>query len=150
MEERRLAFRIGGKGLMEMCASHMMKREVVFFGKEAYCNVLAASMVKGGFGSVPIISHAKKLIGLVSEYVILNALMAGEYLRETPASAVMTKSVVSIKEETPMMAVIGLLQARHLIRVPVVDDEGRLIGIVARRDLLECHFGSTLGPLPSF
>jgi len=147
---RQIDFCVGGKNIAEMTASHLMEREVVSSDKETSCHDLADTLFKRGFGSIPVIDREKMLIGLVSEYDILNALMKGMYLRKTPASAVMTQSVVSIKEETPLMQVIDILQARHLIRVPVVDPEGRLIGIVARRDILGCYYESTFGPLPSF
>ncbi len=35
------------------------------------------------------------------------------------------------------MEIIMLLEEKHLIRVPVVDPEGKLVGVVARRDILE-------------
>ncbi|MFQ5597242.1 MAG: HPP family protein [Nitrospiria bacterium] len=148
--ERRLAFRFGGKGMKDMAVSHMMKRDVISFGKEIYCNILAESMLKGGFGSIPIIDHQRRLIGIVSEYDLLNALTKGMDLRETLAFEVMTQPAVTIKEEMPIEEVILLLQSQHFIRVPVVDPEGKLIGIVARRDILGCYVKSSFGPLPGF
>lgn len=49
----------------------------------------------------------------------------------------MTKGAVTVNQETPALEIIQLLQSKHLIRVAVVDAEGRLVGIVSRRDLLE-------------
>jgi len=37
------------------------------------------------------------------------------------------------------VTLIDVLQNNHLIRVPVVDSTGKLIGIVARRDLLRSY-----------
>lgn len=147
---RRIDFRVGGKSMSEITASHVMERDVFSCGGEASCHDLADTMVKEGFGSIPIIDKERTVIGLVSEYDILNALMKGKYLLKTPASEVMTHPVVSIKEETPIVEVIALLQSRHLIRVPVVDHEGKLIGVVARRDILGCYLETTLSPLPRF
>lgn len=141
---------VGGKSMADITASHLMERDVVSVDKETSCHDLADTLFKRGFGSIPVIDPKRMLIGLVSEHDILNALMEGKYLRKTPASVVMTQSVVSIKEETPIMEIIDLLQSRHLIRVPVVDPEGKLVGIVARRDILACNYESTFGPLPSF
>ncbi len=148
--ERRLAFRVGGKSMTEMTASHMMNREVISFGKEIYCNVLAEAMLKGGFGSIPLIDHKKKLIGVVSEYDLLNAMKEGMDLHETLAFEVMAKPVVSVNEKTPIEEVMALLQSKHFIRVPVVDTEGTLVGIIARRDILGTYVKSSFGPLPGF
>lgn len=147
---RRLAFRVGGKSMIEMTASHMMERDVISYGKDAYCHELADILFKKGFGSIPIIDRERTLTGLVSEYDILNALVEGANLRETLAQEIMTQPAISVMEETPIENVIAFLQARHLIRVPVVDNEGKLTGIVARRDILKCYVKSGFGPLPGF
>ncbi|MFO0767825.1 MAG: CBS domain-containing protein [Nitrospiraceae bacterium] len=47
----------------------------------------------------------------------------------------MTRQVVTVAQDLPIMEVIHILQERHLIRVPVVKD-GLLVGIVARQDIL--------------
>ena len=48
----------------------------------------------------------------------------------------MTPNPVSVTKDTDVLTVIDVLQNNHLIRVPVVDSTRRLIGIVARRDIL--------------
>ncbi|HIE65447.1 MAG: CBS domain-containing protein [Nitrospira sp.] len=147
---RRIDFRVGGKSMTEVTASHVMERDVFSCGGETSCDDMAETLVKEGFGSLPIVEDDSTLIGLVSEYDILDALMKGKYLLKTPASEVMTQPVVSINESTPIKEVIALLQSRHLIRVPVVDHEGRLIGLVARRDIIGCYLETSLGPQPVF
>ncbi len=54
----------------------------------------------------------------------------------------MTKETITVTEDTPIMDVIKLLEDRHLIRVPVVNGK-RLVGILARRDILLCHLKAT-------
>lgn len=144
---QRLAFRAGGKSMSEITSSHLMERDVISFGREAYCHDLAYILFNKGFGSIPVVDHERTLIGLMSEYDILNALMEGLNLRETLALEVMTQPAISVKEETPIEEVIALLQSRHLIRVPVVDNEGKLTGIVARRDIIGFYLKSSFGPL---
>jgi CBS domain-containing protein len=41
-----------------------------------------------------------------------------------------------------MRTLIGVLQTNHLIRVPVVDQDGKLIGIVARRDIVRGYLSA--------
>ncbi|MFQ5950017.1 MAG: CBS domain-containing protein, partial [Nitrospiria bacterium] len=134
----------------EMKASHLMERDVLSFEVNVSCHSLTEAIVKGNFGSVPIVDRENRLIGIVTEYDLLNALLKGKGMMETPASEVMTEAPTSITEEMPAEEIIALIQARHLIRVPVVDSEGKLIGIVARRDILACYVESTIGPLPAF
>jgi len=49
---------------------------------------------------------------------------------------VMTKDVVSVREDTPYRAVVDLLIGRRVSAVPVVDRSDRVIGVVSEADLL--------------
>lgn len=143
-------FMNGGKTMVEMSAAHLMEQEVVSCEAGTDCQILAEVMHKRNFGSIPIVDEDSRLIGLVSESDLLDAIIKGKELSKTPASEVMTELVVSIPPEMSAEEVCALLQSRHLIRVPVVDRKGGLIGIVARRDVLASYIESTLRPLPCF
>lgn len=49
----------------------------------------------------------------------------------------MTSSVISVKEDASMLKVSKLMKEHGIKRVPVVDDENKLIGIVSDRDIKE-------------
>jgi CBS domain-containing protein len=140
---------VGGKTLWEMDASHLMEREVISFKPEASCHDLAEAMIKGRFGGIPIVDGERQLIGIVTEFDLLNALLAGIDLKETTAGEVMSEPIC-ITEEMTTEEMMVLFQSGHLIRVPVVDKRNRLIGMVTRRDLLAGYLESMLGPLPVF
>jgi CBS domain-containing protein len=79
----------------------------------------------------------------VSEFDLLRAITEGKELSKVTAGDIMTKGAISVTQETPAMEVIQLLQSKHLIRVAVVDAEGRLVGVVSRRDILEGYVRAT-------
>ncbi|MBH0192701.1 MAG: CBS domain-containing protein, partial [Nitrospira sp.] len=66
----------------------------------------------------------------------LGALTAGE---------VMTGNPYSVRPETDLGTLVHVLRASDLVRVPVVDAKDRLVGIIARRDVLRTYLsaGST-------
>lgn len=97
---------------------------------------LLASYMMDGFGSVPIVDDQNKLIGIVSEFDLLGALRRGKKLEEVTAGEILTANPISVTKDTDVMTLVDVLQNNHLIRVPVLDNRGSLIGIVARRDLL--------------
>ena len=113
----------------------IMEKQVQSAHKETEAEMLASVMMEG-FGSVPIIDGKTKLLGIVSEFDLLNAMRKGKKLNEVTAGEIMTANPVSVTQDTNVMTLIDVLQNNHLIRVPVVDSTGKLIGIVARRDLL--------------
>ncbi len=119
----------------QLTVGKVMERAVQSGTKEDGAKVLATYMMEG-YGSVPIVDARSKLIGIVSEFDLLNALRKGKSLDEVVAEDIMTANPVSITQDANVMTLIDVLQNNHLIRVPVVDSTGKLIGIVARRDLL--------------
>jgi CBS-domain-containing membrane protein len=133
MTENRSALRDSKFGQLTVRA--IMEKAVQSADKETEAEMLASYMMEG-FGSIPIIDGNAKLLGIVSEFDLLSALRKGKNLNEVKAGEIMTLNPVSVTQDTNVMTLIDVLQNNHLIRVPVVDSIGKLIGIVARRDLL--------------
>ncbi len=97
---------------------------------------MLASYMMDGFGSVPIVDNNNKLLGIVSEFDLLGSLRKGKKLEDVTAEDILTANPISVTKDTDVMTLVDVLQNNHLIRVPVLDNVGCLIGIVARRDLL--------------
>src|SRR6266511_986018 len=55
---------------------------------------------------------------------------------EHTVEAVMTSEVVTAQPSTPFQELVRLLEQCHISALPVVDDSGRLVGIVSGADLL--------------
>jgi CBS domain-containing protein len=127
---------LGGEDFKKMTASHFMESDVYFYSEKAPATELINAMTRGGFGSLPIVTAGKVLVGIVSEYDLLNAIMVGRDLKTLTAKEIMTPDPVTVSEETPAQEIMAILQAKHFIRVPVVNKERVLVGVVARRDIL--------------
>ena len=113
----------------------LMEPNVYFATKDSKAELLASFMMEG-FGSVPIVDDQHKLLGIVSEFDLLTALRQGKKLSEVSARDIMTANPLTVTKDTEVGTLMDVLQNNHLIRVPVVDAVGKLIGIVARRDIL--------------
>ena len=120
----------------------IMEKNVQSGQKETEAKILASDMMEG-FGSLPIIDPTGRLVGIVSEFDLLNALRMGKNLSNVSAEDIMTPNPVSVTQNTDIVTVIEVLQNNHLIRVPVVDSKGHLIGILARRDILRGYLQTT-------
>lgn len=103
---------------------------------------IAETLTDQNFGAVPVVGKDFALLGLVSEFDLLRAMEEGKDLRQIAAEEIMTRSVVTVTEETLVTDLTRLLQDRHLIRAPVV--RGRvLVGIASRRDVLFGYLKAT-------
>lgn len=140
---RRVAYMVGARDFSTLKADQFMQDVVSYYNPEDNAEKLAGAMTEGGFGSVPILSTDGTLVGIVSEHDLLKCIMDGKRLSDVTAGDIMTKDPVTVTLDTPATEVIRLLQEKHLIRTPVVDAEGKLAGVVARRDILEGYLRST-------
>jgi len=54
----------------------------------------------------------------------------------TKVADIMTKNVITVTPETPIRELAQILAEKHINGVPVVDDEGTVIGVVCESDLI--------------
>jgi CBS domain-containing protein len=92
-------------------------------------------MTHRNIGSLPVVEEDGTLVGIVSEYDLLQAMIDGRDLRKILATEIMSAHPVSVTEDQTLTQVADLFQNRYLTRVPVLRN-GKLVGILARRDLL--------------
>ncbi len=126
----------------QLTVGALMETQVQSAEKSTKAEILASYMMDG-FGSVPIVDSINKLLGIVSEFDLLGALRKGKKLEEVTAGDILTANPISVTKDTDVMTLVDVLQNNHLIRVPVLDNAGKLIGIVARRDLLRGYLQSS-------
>jgi CBS domain-containing protein len=133
MAEGQAALR--GSKFGKLTVGAIMEKQVQSAEKDTTAEMIASYMMDG-FGSVPIVDENNKLVGIVSEFDLLAALRKGKKLKDVAAGEILTPNPVSVTQDTDVVTLMDVLQNNHLIRVPVLDKVGNLIGIVARRDLL--------------
>jgi CBS domain-containing protein len=140
---RRVDYMIGPHDFATLKAEQLMQDVVSYYRAEDTGDKLAGAMTEGGFGSVPILAKDGKVMGILSEFDLLNAIMEGKDLSKTTAAEIMTEGGISVNRDTSVTEIIHLLQSKHLLRVAVIDAEGKLVGIVARRDILLGYLRAT-------
>ncbi len=95
----------------------------------------AAYMMKGlDVGSVPVINEGR-LIGIVTDRDIVIRGLAGNRSFESQISEVMSKDVSTISPGDDVEKAYKLMEDEQIRRLPVVDDSGKLVGMVSLGDL---------------
>jgi len=69
---------------------------------------------------------------------------------ERPVAEVMTSPVFSVRRETPLQEAVKLLSSHHISGLPVVDDNGALVGELSEKDLMVRESGFDAGPYVMF
>jgi CBS domain-containing protein len=139
---RRIEFPSERREFRQLTAAILMERDVVTCGPSDTARHVAAELTASNFGLLPVVRERGVLVGLVSEFDLLKVLMEGRDLDAVRAEEIMTRQITTVQEDTPVDELIRLLEREHLIRVPVVLD-GKLMGIVARRDILYGYLKTT-------
>ena len=62
------------------------------------------------------------------------------------AHQIMTRKLITVKADTPILEAANLMLQRHISGLPVVDDTGRLLGIVSEGDFMLRSEIGTQGP----
>jgi len=140
---RRVDYMVGARDFKTLEAEQFMQDVVTSYQVEDTVDRLAGAMSEGGFGSVPILAKDGKLVGIVSEFDLLKAIEEGKDLEKVTAGEIMIKDPITVTRKTLAMEIVHLLQGEHLIRTPVVDDAGKLVGVVSRRDIVQGYLRAT-------
>ena len=141
-----------------MQAKDIMTRNVVTAAPDATIDQVAELMLKNDISAIPIIEKSGEIAGLVSEGDLMRrvqgndrrtkswwlALFSGaQYtaadfvmLRGRHARDVMTTDIITVAPEMPVGEIARLLERKRIKRVPVIDD-GQIVGIVSRANLLQ-------------
>jgi CBS domain-containing protein len=126
------------KDFDSMTVSQIMEKKVQYVRLRAKGDMIASLMIEG-FGAVPVVENGRKLAGIVSEHDLLAAVDDRHHLSAVTAKDIMTANPYSVRPETTLGTMVHVLRASDLIRVPVVNAKEKLIGIIARRDLLQAY-----------
>src|SRR5688572_31308986 len=97
---------------------------------------VAELMQREDVGLVPVISDNTKLIGVITDRdIVLNVVAAGRDPRGTAVSEVMTSDPASCQEQDSIETVMQQMASRQVRRIPIVDKDGAIIGIVSQADI---------------
>ena len=129
------------KDFDSMTVNQVMEKEVQFVRMSTKGDVIATLLIEG-FGAVPVVENGRKLAGIVSEHDLLVAIDDRHHLNAVAAKDIMTSNPYSVSAETTLGTLVHVLRASDLVRVPVVDAKDKLIGIVARRDVLRTYLAT--------
>ncbi len=128
-------------------AEHLMERDVPYYHADALGLTLATSMINRHCGAIPIVNGRRDLIGIVTEFDLLNALIQGRDLEKVQASEIMAGEPKFVRKDTPAEEIIKIMDSLHLIHIPVVDAGGKLLGLIERSDILLGYLESRQGTL---
>lgn len=152
-----------------MNAADVMVTSVICVRFDATVESIAETLLTNRISAVPVLDEHGALVGVVSEGDLIHRveadterhrswwlelltsreILAHEFVKShsRKAADVMTRSVISVKPETPLGEVASLLEKHRIKRVPVMKG-GNIVGIVSRANLIQAlvHRDKAIAP----
>ncbi len=140
-----------------MKARDVMVAPVITASPNASIKSVAEMFIRYGISAVPVVGDNGQVVGIISEGDLLHRAETGTEKRRSwwlrafvgpdtladdyvkshtrKVSDVMSRQVITASPETPLHEIASLLEKHAIKRVPIVED-GRLVGLVSRANLL--------------
>jgi CBS domain-containing protein len=119
-----------------MKARDVMNARVTAATPRAVARDLALQLLSGMYSGLPVVDSESNVVGVVTEFDLLNAVRQGRDLQTTKADEIMTKPAICVQEDEDIERVIAKMTDKNIIRLPVIAEDGRLVGVIARADIL--------------
>ena len=119
-----------------MKVEQIMSRPVVTCTVEDSANRAAQLMWDHDIGAVVVLDAAQRVAGIITDRdVCMAAYTRGATLSQIPVGEVMSKSVAVIQQDDGIGLAEAQMRTRKVRRLPVVDANDRLVGIIALNDV---------------
>ncbi|MCS7051906.1 MAG: CBS domain-containing protein [Thermomicrobium sp.] len=156
----------------ELRVAALMTRDVVAVGPDTSIGEIARLLWEHAISGVPVIDGQRRVIGIVTEFDLIareasfNAPLYVPFLDAffklpgtgdetqlrkilaTRAADIMSSPALTIEPQATIEDLATLMYRKRVNPVPVVDDEGKLLGIVSRSDLIWLMTLEERGELP--
>ena len=122
---------------MKTCSDVMTKDPICCLPNDSAAK--AAQLMKNeNVGSIPVIENeqSRTLVGIVTDRDLALTIVAEERdANSTPVAAVMTRTLVTCRVDDDLEKALGAMAEHQLRRIPVVDNDNKIVGIIAQADV---------------
>lgn len=99
--------------------------------KVAYARL---TMLRNNIGALPVIDRNNVLVGIVTQRDID---LAGNDTSDLLVSDLMTRTLITAKETTPLRWIVEQMIKSGIQRIPIVDDKSKLLGLVTQTSVIK-------------
>jgi CBS domain-containing protein len=118
-----------------MKVKDMMHKGAESVAPNAKLHVIAATMRDHDIGAIPV-CEGGKTVGMVTDRdIAIRALANGKDVSKIEARDVMSRNVISCRDGDEAEDALRMMESKKIRRLPVVNDDGKLIGMVSLGDI---------------
>lgn len=116
-------------------AREIMTENVVTISPDATLEDAIELLLTEEISGLPVTDSEGHLVGIVTEFALL-AIVYDRKIRQEPVSKHMTTELLTIDADEQISRIADMCIVHRVRRVPVMEN-GRIVGLVARRDVLK-------------
>ena len=121
---------------MTVNVAEIMKVDVEICAPDDNLAAAASRMWDADIGCLPVVSADGRVVGMVTDRdICMAALTRGQALREVPVSVAMATEILFCSPEATLVEAEEIMRSGQVRRLPVIDSDGSLAGIVSLNDL---------------
>lgn len=134
-----------------MQAKDIMHHNIRCCGSDSTLDDVAKQMWNDDVGIVPVVDHQNHVIGVVTDRDIAMAAT----LKHKPLWEITTSEVTAGKQcytchtDDDIHRVLSLMESSRIRRVPIIDEQDRLAGIISLKDLADHTFQASKAKKPA-
>ncbi|MHA1793607.1 MAG: CBS domain-containing protein [Promethearchaeota archaeon] len=124
--------------LIKITASDILIRDLITVTEDEKIRDVERKLFKMGIGGVPVVRNIKakqKIVGMLTHRDILLAKhsvpLGGMVVKD-----LMSHNLVCVKEDSNLIEILRKLRDNNIERLPVIDEDGFLVGLIMHKDLL--------------
>ncbi len=123
-----------------MKTRHIMVKHVVTAKQTITIKRAIELLAKRHVGAVVVVDDARKCVGIFTERDAIRV-VAQNIPLDSPLKEVMTKNIVTVSDDATFEESRRLVISHGIRHLPVVNSDGRLVGLVTVRNFLDELFG---------
>jgi CBS domain-containing protein len=118
----------------------LVRRPHVTVGVGVSVRDVVRVVYENSIGSIVIVDDVGRPIGIFTERDLLRLVAQGASL-DSPVDSVMSRDLVVVKDVEGVVRAAMLMSEHRIRHLPVVDDEGKLVGVISVRDVVDALRG---------
>jgi len=121
-----------------LTAADIMTEELVTIRPEASIRDAIEMLIGKAISGLPVIDQQGRLVGVITEFAVL-AMVYDHEVRNQTVGQHMTREVITVNVDDPISRIADLCIVHRVRRLPVMRDS-KLVGLIARRDVLKALY----------
>ncbi|MBI4651082.1 CBS domain-containing protein [Candidatus Desantisbacteria bacterium] len=120
---------------IELRAQDIMSSPVISLNEDTTIEETKKMIIRFNHSGFPVVNRKDDLVGIITRQDVERASLHG--LGNTPIKTYMSRSLITATPETYINVIHNIMMTNNIGRLPIMDKENKLTGIITRTDILQ-------------